>query len=152
MQFNLADIFETVADAVPDRIALTYEGQHLSYKSLNAEANKVAHFLAEAGVAPGEHVALFLKNSIEHVTSLLGILKIRAVPINVNYRYTPSESSTSSPLGLGRGGRRTSRAPAHPRRPPRQLPVVRTVIVVGEPEQGAAHRGRGTVRDGAAVQ
>ncbi|NKR32717.1 AMP-binding protein [Rhodococcus hoagii] len=136
MQFNLADIFETVADAVPDRIALTYEGQHLSYKSLNAEANKVAHFLAEAGVAPGEHVALFLKNSIEHVTSLLGILKIRAVPINVNYRYTPSELeyifTNSDSVAV------VVELPEHQRTLAGLLdncPLVRTVIVVGEPEQ-----------------
>ena len=136
MQFNLADIFETVADAVPDRIALTYEGQHLSYKSLNAEANKVAHFLAEAGVAPGEHVALFLKNSIEHVTSLLGILKIRAVPINVNYRYTPAELeyifTNSDSVAV------VVELPEHQRTLAGLLdncPLVRTVIVVGEPEQ-----------------
>lgn len=136
MQFNLADIFETVAAAVPDRIALTYEGQHLSYASLNAEANKVAHFLAEAGVAPGEHVALFLKNSVEHVTSLLGILKIRAVPINVNYRYTPAELeyifTNSDSVAV------VVELPEHQRTLAGLLdncPLIRTVIVVGEPEQ-----------------
>ncbi|MCX5043717.1 AMP-binding protein [Aldersonia sp. NBC_00410] len=91
MQFNLADIFEAVASAVPDRIALTYEGENISYAALDAAANKTAAMLAEAGVSAGDHVALFLKNSVEHVTSILGLIKIRAVPINVNYRYTPAE-------------------------------------------------------------
>lgn len=134
MQFNLADIFETVADAVPDRIALTYEGQHLSYASLDAEANKVAHFLADAGIAPGEHVSLFLKNSVEHVTSLLGLLKIRAVPINVNYRYTPPELeyifTNSDSVAV------IVELPEHQRTLATLLdacPLVRTVIVVGEP-------------------
>ncbi|TQF69197.1 AMP-binding protein [Rhodococcus spelaei] len=91
MQFNLADVVETVASAVPDRVALTYEDQDFTYARLDAEANRTAHLLAQAGISRGDHVSLFLKNSVEHVTSILGLIKIRAVPINVNYRYTPSE-------------------------------------------------------------
>ncbi|NMM85684.1 acyl-CoA synthetase, partial [Rhodococcus sp. SRB_17] len=91
MQFNLADVFETVASSVPDRVALTYEGENFSYGQLDAEANRTAHLLTKAGISRGDHVALFLKNSVEHVTSILGLIKIRAVPINVNYRYTPAE-------------------------------------------------------------
>ncbi len=91
MQFNLADVFETVAAAVPDRIALTYEDLNLTYAQLEAEANRTAQLLARAGISEGDHVSLFLKNSVEHVTSILGLIKIRAVPINVNYRYTPTE-------------------------------------------------------------
>ncbi|MFZ2526946.1 MAG: AMP-binding protein [Rhodococcus sp. (in: high G+C Gram-positive bacteria)] len=90
-QFNLADVFETVATSVPDRIALTYEDRNLTYAQLDGEANRAAHMLAQAGVSEGDHVSLFLKNSVEHVTSILGLIKIRAVPINVNYRYTPTE-------------------------------------------------------------
>ena len=91
MQFNLADVFETVASSVPDRVALTYEGENFSYSQLDAEANRTANLFAQAGISSGDHVALFLKNSVEHVTSILGLIKIRAVPINVNYRYTPAE-------------------------------------------------------------
>ncbi|NLU83410.1 acyl-CoA synthetase [Rhodococcus sp. HNM0569] len=91
MQFNLADVFESVAAAVPERVALTYEGQHLTYAELDGAANQAGRLLAGAGIEAGDHVALYLENSVEHVTSLLGLVKIRAVPINVNYRYTPSE-------------------------------------------------------------
>ena len=91
MTFNLASVFETVADAVPERVALTYEGRDLTYAEFDREATQVGHLFAAHGVAAGEHVAIFLKNSVEHVTSILGLIKIRAVPINVNYRYTPAE-------------------------------------------------------------
>ncbi|WP_305093501.1 acyl-CoA synthetase [Prescottella sp. R16] len=134
MQFNLADIFESVADAVPDRVALTYEGQNLTYASLDAESNRVAHFLAGAGVGTGDHVALFLKNSIEHVTSILGLVKIRAVPINVNYRYTPAELEyifTNSDAAAV-----VVELPEHQRTLATLLdacPLVRTVVVVGDP-------------------
>ncbi len=57
MAFNLADVFETVADAVPDTIALTYEGVDHSYRQLEVESNQVAHMLTAAEVGAGEHVA-----------------------------------------------------------------------------------------------
>ncbi len=46
---------------------------------------------AARGVGPGDHVGLYAKNSIEHVIALLAVLKIRAVTINVNYRYVAGE-------------------------------------------------------------
>ncbi|MFF0609310.1 AMP-binding protein [Nocardia tengchongensis] len=134
MQFNLADVFETTAAAVPHRIALTYEGRNLTYSALDAEANRTAHLLLRAGIAPGDHVALFLKNSVEHVTSILGLIKIRAVPINVNYRYKPTELeyifTNSDAVAV------IVELPEHQRTLAEILdrcPLVRTVIVVGEP-------------------
>ncbi|WP_043807379.1 AMP-binding protein [Rhodococcus triatomae] len=133
MQFNLADVFDTVASAVPDRVALTYEGVDYSYAELDAEANRTAHLLARAGIQPGEHVALFLKNSVEHVTSILGSVKIRAVPINVNYRYTHAELeylfTNSDAVAV------VVELPEHQRALADLLdvcPLIRTVIVVGE--------------------
>ncbi|WP_068271465.1 AMP-binding protein [Aldersonia kunmingensis] len=133
MQFNLADVFEATAAAVPDRVALSYEGENISYAALSGEANKTAAMFAEAGVSAGEHVALFLKNSVEHVTSILGLIKIRAVPINVNYRYTPAElqyiftNSDSVAVVVEVAEHQNVLATILD-----QCPVLRTVIVVGE--------------------
>ncbi|MFD6213112.1 AMP-binding protein, partial [Nocardia salmonicida] len=133
MQFNLADVFETVAAAVPDRVALTYEGANITYAQLDNEANKVAALLSQAGIGEGDHVSLFLKNSVEHVHSLLGLIKIRAVPINVNYRYTPAELeyifTNSDSVAV------IVELPEHQRTLAELLavcPLVRTVIVIGE--------------------
>ena len=54
-------------------------------------ANQLAHYLASQGVGPGDHVGIYAKNSIEHVVALLAVVKIRAVTINVNYRYVEGE-------------------------------------------------------------
>ena len=51
IQFNLADAFEAVAAAVPDRTAIIFGDQQLTYAELDAEANKLAHFFADLGVA-----------------------------------------------------------------------------------------------------
>jgi 3-oxocholest-4-en-26-oate---CoA ligase len=88
---NIADLFEHAVDAAPDRPALKVGDRMLTYADLEADANRLAHFLAARGVRPGDHVALYAKNSIEHVIGLLAILKIRAVSINVNYRYVEGE-------------------------------------------------------------
>jgi acyl-CoA synthetase (AMP-forming)/AMP-acid ligase II len=47
--------------------------------------------LRKRGLRPGDHTACYLTNRLEHVEALLALFKIRAVPINVNYRYTAAE-------------------------------------------------------------
>ncbi|NMM91510.1 acyl-CoA synthetase [Rhodococcus sp. SRB_17] len=91
MSLNLADLYEGVADLIPDREALVCDGRRRTYVELDEGSNRIAHHLANAGVGPGDHVALHMRNSVEYVESLLGCLKIRAVPINVNYRYVDAE-------------------------------------------------------------
>ncbi|MEZ5159332.1 MAG: AMP-binding protein [Marmoricola sp.] len=91
IQFNLADAFEAVAAAVPDRTAIIFGDQQLTYAELDAEANKLAHFFADLGVDKGDHVALYLMNSMEHLISIVSLIKIGAPAVNVNYRYTGPE-------------------------------------------------------------
>lgn len=88
---NIADLFEHAVDVVPDRPILQVGPRKISYAGLEAQANQLAHYLASRGIGKGDHVGLYSKNSIEHVAALLAIFKIRAVAINVNYRYVESE-------------------------------------------------------------
>jgi len=89
--FNLADLFETVADAVPEREMLVCDGVRLSYRDFDERATRLAHVLGEYGVKPGQHVGLHLYNGNEYLEAMLACFKIRAVPINVNYRYVADE-------------------------------------------------------------
>jgi acyl-CoA synthetase (AMP-forming)/AMP-acid ligase II len=91
MQYNLADLFESVADAVPERIALVCGDTRASYAELDARANRLAHALAARGIGPADHVGLQLRNSREYVEGMLACFKLRAVPINVNFRYVEDE-------------------------------------------------------------
>jgi acyl-CoA synthetase (AMP-forming)/AMP-acid ligase II len=88
---NIADLFEHAVDAVPDNPALKVGDRVVTYADLEADANRLAHYLQAQGVQPGDHVAIYAKNSIEHVVAVLAVVKIRAVNINVNYRYVESE-------------------------------------------------------------
>src|SRR5712672_2363779 len=91
MEFNLADLFEAVADAVPDRTALIAGDHRLTFRDLDERANRVAHYLRDVGVLPGQHVGIYSFNRAEWVESMLGCFKARVVPINVNYRYVVEE-------------------------------------------------------------
>jgi len=89
--FNLADLFERVADAVPDREAVVVGGRRLTYGQLDERATRLAHALQDQGIGPGDHVGLQLTNGSEYLEGMLAAFKLRAVPVNVNYRYVEGE-------------------------------------------------------------
>jgi acyl-CoA synthetase (AMP-forming)/AMP-acid ligase II len=91
MALNIADLFEHAVDAAPENPAVKVGERVVTFAELETESNRLAHFLQARGVKPGDHVAVYAKNSIEHVVAVLAIVKIRAVNINVNYRYVEGE-------------------------------------------------------------
>jgi acyl-CoA synthetase (AMP-forming)/AMP-acid ligase II len=89
--FNLADLFEIVADAIPERDVLVTSERRLTYETLDARANQLAHHLAAQGVGERDHVGLQLTNGTEYLEGMLACFKLRAVPVNVNFRYVEGE-------------------------------------------------------------
>ena len=91
MEWNIADLVERIVDLAPDREALVCGDQRRSYAQLEERSNRLANHLASVGVGPGDHVGIYAFNCVEFVESMLGAYKLRAVPINVNYRYVEDE-------------------------------------------------------------
>jgi acyl-CoA synthetase (AMP-forming)/AMP-acid ligase II len=91
MDINLADLVAAVGAALPDRCALVCDGERLSYRELTARSEQVAQHLIAAGIGPDETVGLYMPNSIAYIESLLGCMVARAIPVNINYRYTGPE-------------------------------------------------------------
>ena len=89
--YNFADVWEMAADALGDRPALVVGAQRRTYAELEERANRLAHHLIGRGVEPGQHFGLYLENCAEYLEAMLACFKIRAVPINVNYRYVAGE-------------------------------------------------------------
>ncbi len=91
MTFNLADLWEAVADHVPERTALVCGERRVTYAELDDRATRLAHWFQQKGVGQGDFVGLQLLNGPEYVEAMLAAYKIRAVPVNVNYRYVADE-------------------------------------------------------------
>src|ERR1022692_1059505 len=91
MALNIADLFEHAADAFPDRIAVACGVRQVTYRELDQRTSAQAHHLARIGVGPGDHVGLYARNSIAAVETLIASYKLRALTVNINYRYVESE-------------------------------------------------------------
>ncbi len=91
MQFNLADLFESIVDAYPNNPALVCDQRRLSYAELDERANRLAHYWQSLGFGEGDHIGLQLTNGSEYIEGMLAAYKIRAVPININYNYVEAE-------------------------------------------------------------
>ncbi|HUC35615.1 MAG TPA: acyl-CoA synthetase [Acidimicrobiales bacterium] len=91
MEFNLADLFEAAVDAFGDREYLVSGGRRLTYAQMEERANRLAHHLAENGIGPGDHVGIYALNGPEWVETAWAVFKLRAVWVNINYRYVQEE-------------------------------------------------------------
>ncbi len=89
--FNLADLFEEIVDAAPDRTAVVAGDKRRTYRELDEHASRLANHLVTMGVGKGDHVAIHAMNCVEWVEAFFACFKISAVPINVNYRYMEDE-------------------------------------------------------------
>jgi amino acid adenylation domain-containing protein len=83
----LHQMFEAQARHRPERIALVFEDQQLSYGELNRRANKLAHYLRERGVGADTLVALCVERSIEMLVGMLGILKAGGAYVPLDPAY-----------------------------------------------------------------
>ena len=76
---------------MPDRVALICGDEQITYAQLEEKANRLAHYLLDHGVGPGDKVGIYCRNRIETVIAMLGITKARAILVNVNFRYVEAE-------------------------------------------------------------
>lgn len=86
-------IFEAQVHHAPNRTALIFENQELTYAQLNARANQLAHYLSSLGARPGKFVGIFMERSVEMIVAVLGVLKSGAACIPLDSVY-PKERLT----------------------------------------------------------
>jgi acyl-CoA synthetase (AMP-forming)/AMP-acid ligase II len=101
---NLAAIHEAIAGAIPDRECLVSGDRRLSWAAVTERSRRLGGVLAGAGLgchtprarlanheSGQDHVALYLYNGNEYLEGMLGAMKARCAPFNVNYRYVEEE-------------------------------------------------------------
>src|SRR5260221_9674194 len=90
-------LLEAQVERSPDAIAVTYQGEQLSYAALNRRANQLAHLLRELGVGPEVLVGLLMERSLEMIVATLAILKAGGayLPLDPPYPNAPPASQVS---------------------------------------------------------
>ncbi len=86
-EITLPALFEHRAAETPDAVAVVFEDQELTYRELNARANRVARTLARRGAGPETVVGLSLPRSADLVVALLGVLKSGAAYLPIDPKY-----------------------------------------------------------------
>ncbi|MFM8390561.1 MAG: AMP-binding protein, partial [Actinomycetota bacterium] len=86
-----ATLWEALADAQPDQIAVVLGDQEIRWRELDDRAARLATVFAASGVTQGSRVAQLLYNDAAYLESVYALFKLRATPVNVNYRYLVNE-------------------------------------------------------------
>lgn len=77
--------------AAADRIALIFQGEELTFREVQEQTSRIAHFLHNQGVAKGDRVGIKATNSNRWALAALGVIKAGAVVVPVNDRFTQAE-------------------------------------------------------------
>lgn len=104
MDFNLAEIHEAIAAAVPSRECIVHRDRRLLWSDVSERSRRLANHLLSRGLrvrherdrlagweSGQDHLALYLHNGCEYLEGMLGAFKARVAPLNVNYRYVEEE-------------------------------------------------------------
>ncbi|MBM0106540.1 non-ribosomal peptide synthase/polyketide synthase [Steroidobacter sp. S1-65] len=83
----LHQLFETQVAMSPERMAVMYEGESLSYAALNARANQLARYLLSQQLPAESRVGLCIARSLDMIVAILGTLKAGCayVPLDPTY-------------------------------------------------------------------
>lgn len=91
MQDNWATLWETVGDAMPDRIALVAGDRRVTYREFDERAAKLAGALTALGLGTDAKVGVLAYNCAEYAETIYAAFKLRGTPVNLNYRYRDDE-------------------------------------------------------------
>jgi acyl-CoA synthetase (AMP-forming)/AMP-acid ligase II len=88
---NMASMWEAVVDRLPEKTAQVCGERRTTFREFDQRAARLAAALAAAGIGRDAKVALYLFNCNEYLETAFAAMKLRAVPVNVNYRYLADE-------------------------------------------------------------
>jgi 3-oxocholest-4-en-26-oate---CoA ligase len=89
--WNFADVWEVIAEQIPDASALVHGDRHITWAEFDRRADGVAAALLDGGAVEQDKVAQYLYNAPEYIESTFAGFKAGLVPINTNYRYQDDE-------------------------------------------------------------
>src|SRR5262249_38891939 len=84
---RIEEYFERQVESRPEAVAVIYEDQQLSYREVNARANRLAHYMRRLGVGPERRVAICVERSPELMVGILAVLKAGAAYVPLDPAY-----------------------------------------------------------------
>ena len=91
MGWNFADIYEYIAQAIPDAACQIHGERTISWAQFDDRTNALGHELLAAGLCHQSKVVCYLYNGVEYLETYTAAFKVGMVPVNTNYRYGPEE-------------------------------------------------------------
>jgi len=120
---NVVDLLTGTSQAFPDHPALITDEQTITWREVDAAVSRVAAWLQQRGLQPGQRVVIVLPTSVDFVTAYLGVLRADGVAVPLNTAYTAGELARL----IGR-----SEAFAVIAGPPALVPVRQAVAGIGD--------------------
>src|SRR5262245_46150543 len=90
-QIAYGEMLTRPARLYPERVAIIFQGQRLTFRELDERANALAHALRGLGIGRGDRVAVFMTNRPEYVVSFFALARLGAVPTPMNPAYRERE-------------------------------------------------------------
>ncbi len=104
VRLSLADVHEAIAATRPDDECLVFRDRRFTWSEVTDRTRRFANHLVDHGLgcrversalegheSGQDHLAIYLHNGNEYLECMLGALKARVAPFNVNYRYVAGE-------------------------------------------------------------
>jgi long-chain acyl-CoA synthetase len=88
---NVGDLLTNTATSYPDRPAFVFDGEQRTYGEALRHTDGLCRGLAGLGVAPGDRVAILMRNCPEYVETMFAVWKLGAVAVPLNATFTSSE-------------------------------------------------------------
>lgn len=88
---NIINLLENNALKFENKICLTENEQHITWKEFNENSNKLANWLIENGVKKNDKISIVMKNCIDWLPIYFGVLKAGAIAVPINYNYDKNE-------------------------------------------------------------
>ena len=91
MEMHFATVWESIADEIGDATALVHGTDRRTWSEYDDRAARLATALVAAGLGSDSKLGMYLYNGNEYMETQFAGFKMRAVPVNVNYRYLDEE-------------------------------------------------------------
>ena len=91
MEMHYATLWEAISDVIGDRDAIVNGDVRRTWSEYEERASRLAGAFEASGLGPNSKIGMYLYNGNEYLETQFAGMKLRAVPVNVNYRYLDDE-------------------------------------------------------------